>query len=1464
MTMQPGSPKPKKTTNLYPPPTTLLADIAHLSQSEPNFEASLTRILEWVAQTTGAEACLVTLWDSKARGAKRLGAWGIDQQVFLSQLHRPAEAPWLTHQIVYQMKPVFLEQAAQIDPSPTSLIQEYQVKALVCLPLIARGQAIGAAYLLRIQEATPFDPAIIEANTALFNQLALVVDNQSLLQETNTHQQATNALLEIGSITASATNLEAMLEQVMELCRQILIVDAGILLSTSGNGTSLTPFNSQAAFGFLKDYPELEIITHDKEGLWWQVFHDGQPQFVNDAALLPKPLAQLSLTHPITNVLAAPIRVHDLTLGVLLVCNKATDFTFNDAGLLLAINGQIAAALRNADLLRTAQARLSETEILRRIAGVISEGVEQDDLLEAALKETITLFQAQGVQILMPQGDGLYPLQASLRGVVEAWPHRQFSLEETDPQVRVFNTKASAFELYHPVHDPQQRYQLLSVPLNTQKGVVGVMSIFRAVNRPFTPSDNELASAIGNQIATGLQNLELISQERQRGDMMLLINRIAQDLSATLDLRSLMRKVVSNVYDALGYDSVHIFLLDDTGEQLVCQASIAKNPMLVIETGFSAPLAVSLLGRAVRTRQSILCADVSQDPDYITLSNHEEIRSSLAVPLKHGNTIYGGLQLLGVTLNAYTENDLMAMESLTSQVSIAIDNARLYNQAQRRLLEQGIVHQIGQDLTSILSYNELVNAVARHMTRALDSSSCMVAIYDASRERIRVEANYHLPGTEKGEGGLVTGAYYNLAKFHAARQAIQSRRPVITYQNDPNSDPKMAAQLQQNNGLSELIIPMAVGNRLIGLVRWAENRRQRQFSRDDERLAQTLISQAAIAIENARLFREAERRAHEQYMLSQVTISLAAVNTVADLLESFTVQTHNALEASNTSIAIYTDEAKLEIRGSILSTRTIEETVLHQLIEKADKGKQIRNALLQGDSLFTTNTYITQTSGQLELALLAKDATAIALVPIMYKGALIGVVEVSADAPASFDIDAVDLLEALANQAAVAMDNVRLSEREERRFTQMERVQQSSRLIASELVKEKLIQIVVEEVATIFDVPAVAVFLPDQLNINYTAQATYGLSEHFASHYHISIELRRADIEAMTDRERRQPTYSPKLSQAPHFSASQLALLAGESIVGELSIPLVKGAKVAGSLNLYIQDSKHRFNEDEIDLAELFASQIAVALDNADLFLASEQRAKELAEANRLKSQFLANISHELRTPMNSILGFSETIMSGLYGDLNEKQNSRLERIHTNGKNLLALIDDLLDISKIDAGRMELEMQPFNLVEDLNHILQTFESQIQRKGIGMTFNVPPNLALGYADRGRLRQVVNNLLGNAIKFTKEGGITITLEQKDEVVLNPQPDQPDHQQVIWVSVQDSGIGISLEDQLIIFDEFRQADGSTTREYGGTGLGLAICKRLIELMGGRIWVDSEPGKGSTFTFVIQTAPQSVVQPN
>ncbi len=246
---------------------------------------------------------------------------------------------------------------------------------------------------------------------------------------------------------------------------------------------------------------------------------------------------------------------------------------------------------------------------------------------------------------------------------------------------------------------------------------------------------------------------------------------------------------------------------------------------------------------------------------------------------------------------------------------------------------------------------------------------------------------------------------------------------------------------------------------------------------------------------------------------------------------------------------------------------------------------------------------------------------------------------------------------------------------------------------------------------------------------------------------------------------------------------------------------------------------------------------------------------RELAEASRYKSEFLANMSHELRTPLNSIVGYSELLMQGLYGELNDNQQDRMEKIHRNGKMLLALINDILDLSRIESGRLDMSFTSLPLEQGIESALLTIETQAQEKGLELHRDLETPLPTIFADELRFKQILLNLLNNAVKFTHEGHVTMrtcNLTVKDGVSAElslPTRGWLNDGNWVCLMVEDTGIGIKPEDQAHIFDEFRQADGSVTREYGGTGLGLAITKRLVQLHQGQIWMRSVPDEGSTF---------------
>ena len=316
---------------------------------------------------------------------------------------------------------------------------------------------------------------------------------------------------------------------------------------------------------------------------------------------------------------------------------------------------------------------------------------------------------------------------------------------------------------------------------------------------------------------------------------------------------------------------------------------------------------------------------------------------------------------------------------------------------------------------------------------------------------------------------------------------------------------------------------------------------------------------------------------------------------------------------------------------------------------------------------------------------------------------------------------------------------------------------------------------------------------------------------------------------------KRTPVQIPDLTEAPDYplpyvqQAGYLALLA---------LPLLREDRLIGGL-VVRRKAAGEFPAPVLDLLQTFASHSVLAIQNARLFREIEQKGRELESANQHKSEFLANMSHELRTPLNAILGYTELILDNIYGVVPEKIQEVLERLEKNGRHLLNLINDVLDLSKIEAGRLTLSLDEYSMEEVVQTVSTSVEALVAEKDLELKVEVPKDLTIGKGDEQRIAQVMLNLVGNAIKFTDEGEVKIEVNVANETFL--------------VSVHDSGPGIAEADQHKIFDEFQQADGSSTREKGGTGLGLSISKKIIDMHGGRIWVESTLGRGSIFRFTL-----------
>ena len=308
------------------------------------------------------------------------------------------------------------------------------------------------------------------------------------------------------------------------------------------------------------------------------------------------------------------------------------------------------------------------------------------------------------------------------------------------------------------------------------------------------------------------------------------------------------------------------------------------------------------------------------------------------------------------------------------------------------------------------------------------------------------------------------------------------------------------------------------------------------------------------------------------------------------------------------------------------------------------------------------------------------------------------------------------------------------------------------------------------------------------------------------------------------------------LSSAPSYPLKELTIAAGFNSV--LVVPLIGPDEILGALVL-LRRASGDFPASTIDLMQTLAHQSVLAMNNARLFREVDDKGRALAVANEHKTQFFANMSHELRTPLNGILGFAELLVDGLYGTLPDKALEILERIQKDGKHLLGLINDVLDISKIEAGQLTLALDNYSMQGVVETVVASTGSLAQAKGIEVKAKVSPDLPMGYGDERRLTQVLLNIVGNAIKFTDTGSVEIRANARDGHFM--------------IAVQDTGPGIPTADQARIFEEFQQVDNSITRQKGGTGLGLSIARRLINVHGGHIDLESTPGVGSTFNIVL-----------
>jgi signal transduction histidine kinase len=473
-------------------------------------------------------------------------------------------------------------------------------------------------------------------------------------------------------------------------------------------------------------------------------------------------------------------------------------------------------------------------------------------------------------------------------------------------------------------------------------------------------------------------------------------------------------------------------------------------------------------------------------------------------------------------------------------------------------------------------------------------------------------------------------------------------------------------------------------------------------------------------------------------------------------------------------------------------------------------------------------------------------------VPLLREGAAIGAVGMWRRDVRPFSDGQIELLKTFAHQAVIAIENVRLFNELQARTGELTRsvseltaLGEVSRALSSTLDLETVLQTIVLRANELAGTAGCNIWEYDEPREQFQLRASHYADERDAAILRASgrvTTIRRGQGVTTRVMERREPVQIADIAIARAYESPIRQPLIDAGHRALLGVPLVSEDEVIGVLAV-TRKTPGEFEPETVRLLTTFATQSSLAIQNARLFREIEDKSRQIEVASHHKSEFLANMSHELRTPLNAILGFSEVLAEGMFGEVNDKQAEYLRDILESGRHLLSLINDILDLSKIEAGRMELEPTDFDLPSAIDNALTLVRERAGRRGITPGREIDARVGIIRGDERKVMQIVLNLLSNAIKFTPEGG---RIDVRAAV----------NKGLVEISVTDTGVGIAPEDQETVFEEFRQV-GTADKKMEGTGLGLALSRKFVELHGGRIWVKSQVGKGSTFTFTLPARP-------